>query len=64
VSLENAFWAGLREIADHDNVPVYALIEQIDHDSETDNLSSEIRLFVFNRFRSQTDSRRAKPKAG
>jgi predicted DNA-binding ribbon-helix-helix protein len=52
-SLEDEFWAALREIARHDNVPLYTLIEQIYDARESDNLSSAIRLFVLNRVRSR-----------
>jgi predicted DNA-binding ribbon-helix-helix protein len=53
VSLENAFWHGLREIADQENMTVPMLIEQIDRNRNTCNLSSAIRLFVFNHLRSE-----------
>jgi predicted DNA-binding ribbon-helix-helix protein len=55
VSLENEFWVGLREIAGDGNVSLFTLVEQIDRDRATDNLSSAIRLFVFNRLRLRTD---------
>ena len=50
VSLENEFWQGLREIADHNYASVAMLVEQIDHDRNTCNLSSAIRVFVFKYF--------------
>jgi predicted DNA-binding ribbon-helix-helix protein len=51
VSLENEFWHGLREIAEDSHVTVRMLVEQIDRSSDNCNLSSAIRLFVFNRLR-------------
>ncbi len=51
VSLENEFWHGLREIAGHDHATVTTLVEQIDRGRNTCNLSSAIRVFVFNHFR-------------
>jgi predicted DNA-binding ribbon-helix-helix protein len=50
VSLENEFWDGLREIASRQNVALSTLIKQIDSGRTTDNLSSAIRVFVFNHF--------------
>ena len=50
VSLENVFWQGLHEIADHNHAKVALLVEQIDRDRITCNLSSAIRVFVFKHF--------------
>ena len=51
VSLENQFWEGLRAIAHKRNIPVAALIEQIDNNRTGSNLSSSIRLFVLSYFK-------------
>ncbi len=51
VSLENDFWLGLREIAGHEHISVPKLVEQINRSRDTCNLSSAIRVFVFNHFR-------------
>ena len=51
MSLENEFWHGLREIAGHENTTVPMLVEQIDRSRDICNLSSAIRVFVFNYFR-------------
>ena len=48
VSLENEFWRGLQDVARSKNAPVAKLVEQIDRDSDNVNLSSAIRVFVFN----------------
>ena len=50
VSLEDEFWRGLHEVARLKNVPVSRLVEQIDQERNNNNLSSAIRVFVFNRF--------------
>jgi predicted DNA-binding ribbon-helix-helix protein len=50
VSLENEFWDGLREIASRKNVGLSTLVKQIDTGRTTNNLSSAIRVFVFNHF--------------
>lgn len=50
VSLENVFWQGLHQIADHNHAKVALLVEQIDRDRITCNLSSAIRVFVFKHF--------------
>jgi predicted DNA-binding ribbon-helix-helix protein len=52
VSLENEFWEGLREIANAQNVKLSTLVQQIDQGRrEGANLSSAIRVFVFNQLR-------------
>jgi predicted DNA-binding ribbon-helix-helix protein len=51
VSLEEAFWQGLKEIATHRGVSVSALISVIDTRRSEGNLSSGIRLFVLDYFR-------------
>jgi predicted DNA-binding ribbon-helix-helix protein len=53
VSLENEFWDGLREIAGYETRAVALLIEQINRDRDTCNLSSAVRIFVFNYFRAR-----------
>jgi len=55
VSLENAFWQGLKEIADDRGVSVNRLVESIDSGRAT-NLSSAIRVFVLQSFKPEPDS--------
>jgi len=50
ITLENQFWDGLREIASGENIAVSTLIERIDTDRTSDNLSSAIRLYVLDYF--------------
>jgi predicted DNA-binding ribbon-helix-helix protein len=47
VSLENEFWLALHEAAAVERTSVPALVERIDHERTTCNLSSAIRVFVF-----------------
>jgi predicted DNA-binding ribbon-helix-helix protein len=47
VSLEDPFWEALREIARKQQVTVSGLVSSIDSQREHGNLSSAIRLFVF-----------------
>ncbi len=54
VSLEDAFWKGLKEIADDRNVTLSDLCSSIDTDRHQGNLSSAIRLFVLDHYRNQT----------
>ncbi len=56
VSLENEFWKGLREIAVSEKMPSTTLLKQINTRRGADNLSSAIRLFLFNRVRAQLAS--------
>lgn len=53
VSLEKEFWEGLREIASVQNTKLSALVRQIDIGRQGNNLSSAIRVFVFNQLRTQ-----------
>jgi predicted DNA-binding ribbon-helix-helix protein len=50
VSLEEAFWSGLREIAEKRKVSVNRLVESIDTERST-NLSSAVRVFVLRHYR-------------
>ncbi len=64
VSLEDAFWKGLKEIADAREMTLCELVASIDTDRKHGNLSSAIRLFVLDHFRSQLpqkDGRRDSP---
>ena len=51
VSLEDAFWTGLKDIADDRNVTLSDLVSSIDTDRQHGNLSSAIRLFVLDHYR-------------
>ena len=51
VSLENEFWDALREIAAQEKIALSTVVEQIDRERTNINLSSAIRVFVFNRYR-------------
>jgi len=51
VSLEDAFWKGLKDIADNREVTLSDLVSSIDTDRQHGNLSSAIRLFVLDHYR-------------
>lgn len=51
VSLEDQFWDGLHEIALNQGVSTNALIERIDTNRTVHNLSSAIRLFVLDHYK-------------
>jgi predicted DNA-binding ribbon-helix-helix protein len=53
VSLEDAFWKRLKEIAGRRHLSVSDLIGRIDSDRENSNLSSAIRLFVLDFYHEQ-----------
>ena len=53
VSLEDAFWKGLKEIAGGRDMTLSDLVSTIDSDRRHGNLSSEIRLFVLDYYRAQ-----------
>jgi predicted DNA-binding ribbon-helix-helix protein len=50
VSLEDAFWERLKDIAKSRGMPLSDLISGIDVDREHGNLSSALRLFVLNHY--------------
>jgi predicted DNA-binding ribbon-helix-helix protein len=53
VSLEDAFWEGLKDIAKTKRKTLSNLVGGIDTDREHANLSSAIRLFVLNHYQRQ-----------
>ena len=56
VSLEDAFWQGLKEIAGARGITLSDLVASIDSDRHHGNLSSAIRLFVLNHYRGLTET--------
>ena len=54
VSLEDAFWGGLKDIAGTRNMTLSELVASIDADRRQGNLSSAIRLYVLDHFRAQS----------
>jgi predicted DNA-binding ribbon-helix-helix protein len=53
VSLEDAFWKGLKDIAGGRDMTLSDLVATIDTDRQHGNLSSAIRLFVLDHYRAQ-----------
>jgi predicted DNA-binding ribbon-helix-helix protein len=53
VSLEDAFWSGIREIASGRNITLSDLVTAVDSERQQGNLSSAIRLFVLDFYRNQ-----------
>jgi predicted DNA-binding ribbon-helix-helix protein len=51
VALEDAFWSGLKEIADAKGITVSAMIAEIDKNRRHGNRSSAIRQFVLDHVR-------------
>jgi predicted DNA-binding ribbon-helix-helix protein len=56
VSLEDAFWELLKDIAQKRGKPVADLVAKIDKDREHGNLSSAIRLFVLGYVRDRAEA--------
>jgi predicted DNA-binding ribbon-helix-helix protein len=52
-SLEEAFWNGMKEISSLRNMTLSELVDEIDRKRQTGNLSSAIRLFVLDHFKSR-----------
>ena len=55
ISLEEAIWQSLKEIADYQDMTLPALVATIDSERNQGNLSSAIRVFVLNFYRDQLD---------
>ena len=53
VSLEDQFWKGLKEIAGKRLITLSTLVDTIDAQRQQGNLSSALRLFVLDYYRSQ-----------
>ena len=53
VSLEDAFWNDLKEIAHTKQTSVGELVKRIDRTRDQGNLSSALRLFVLEHFRNE-----------
>jgi predicted DNA-binding ribbon-helix-helix protein len=61
VSLEEEFWVGLREIACAKKTKLTNLMQLIDQERDDTNLSSAIRVFVFNHLRGQLAGVQVRP---
>ena len=59
VSLEEAFWKGLKDIAAARDTTLSDLVATIDSTRRHGNLSSAIRLFVLDHFQAERESRGA-----
>jgi predicted DNA-binding ribbon-helix-helix protein len=57
VTLEDAFWSALREIAAIQNIGRSELLSRINKNRQNNNLSSEIRLFVLAHYRQAASGR-------
>jgi predicted DNA-binding ribbon-helix-helix protein len=53
VSLEEAFWKGLKEIARGRDLTLSEMVSAIDNERAQGNLSSALRLFVLDQYRAQ-----------
>ena len=53
VSLEEAFWGGMKEISQERGSTLSELVRKIDASRQQGNLSSAIRLFVLEHFKSR-----------
>ncbi len=56
VSLEDAFWRGLKTIANERDMTLSDLVATIDTDRHYGNLSSAIRLFVLDYYRERASA--------
>ena len=64
VSLEDEFWNSLKEIAGVRQLTINRLVEKIDRQRSSENLSSAIRLFVVEYYRIASQVPRSKKETG
>jgi predicted DNA-binding ribbon-helix-helix protein len=64
VSLEDAFWRGLKDIASTRGMTLSDMVAAIDSRRQHGNLSSAIRLFVLEHYRNQSHAVAAGPGGG
>ena len=64
VSLEDAFWRGLKEIAGSRRMTLADLVGAIDTERQHGNLSSAIRLFVLEHYQARTSQDRETKRQG
>jgi predicted DNA-binding ribbon-helix-helix protein len=62
VSLEEAFWNGMKEICGERSMALSDLVGEIDTKRQQGNLSSAIRLFVLDYFKSRAAGPSGEPK--
>ncbi|MGA7002815.1 MAG: ribbon-helix-helix domain-containing protein [Pseudolabrys sp.] len=55
ISLEDAFWRDLKDVAHAQECTISELIEEIEVSRQYGNLSSAIRLFVLEHFRAKSN---------
>jgi predicted DNA-binding ribbon-helix-helix protein len=58
VSLEEPFWSGMKEISEQRGMSLSELVGAIDKDRQQGNLSSAIRLFVLDHFKTRATRER------
>jgi predicted DNA-binding ribbon-helix-helix protein len=59
VSMEEAFWRSLKEIAAHEGVPITRIVSRIHVERQNANVSSAIRIYVLEHYRRLVDERRS-----
>ena len=64
VSLEDAFWQGLKDIATNRRMTLSDLVGSIDSERKHGNLSSAIRLFVLNHYQVRSSGLEHHPLRG
>jgi len=64
VSLEDAFWQGLKQIAGERELTLSDLVATIDTERRQGNLSSAIRLFVLDYYRASSAARAGQAEGG
>jgi predicted DNA-binding ribbon-helix-helix protein len=64
MSLEDDFWQGVKKIAAGRRVTIAGLVHEIDRQRQQGNLSSAVRLFVLEYYRSRVHAQRETSEPG
>ncbi len=64
ISLEDAFWNSLKEIAAERHLTLSDMVASIDGGRKQGNLSSAIRLYVLDHYRGQSGARKTSGSGG
>jgi len=62
ISLEDSFWSCLKEIANARTMNLSELVGLLDSERQNGNLSSAIRVFVLDHYRTMADTHSQQPR--
>jgi predicted DNA-binding ribbon-helix-helix protein len=63
MSLEEPFWAGLKQVASERNTSMQKLVGTLNNERDGGNLSSTVRVFLLDHYRGAVAANDARPEA-